>query len=178
MNAIQDPLNRLEAVPARFRLAHTRATALRGHIAELEIPVMIGIENGGAGDTTNPSNNLNALVSIGAASQVTQLIAAEKLLALIEKSADYREAVPLIEPLLELAAADVAGIEEAARKQREAETALDDAERAAREKLAAKVQADPNVQKARQALAGIRRLGQPLDPEPVDADRELLADFH
>jgi hypothetical protein len=178
MNAIQDPLNRLEAVPARLRLAHIRATALRGHIAELEIPAMIGIENGGTGDTLNPSNNLNALVSIGAASQVTQLIAAEKLLALIEKSADFIEAVPLIEPLLELAAADVAEIEEADRKQREAETALDDAERAAREKLAAKVQADPNVQKARQALAGIRRLGRPLDREAEDIARELATDHH
>ena len=51
----------------------------------------------------------------------------------------------------------------------------DDAERVAREKLAAKVQADPAVVKAKGNLAGIRRLGLPLDPEPVDA---LAGDFH
>ena len=97
---------------------------------------------------------------------------------LIEESPQFAEAVEKLVPLhAELEAAE-AREAEAAAVESAARIALEAAEEAAREKLAAKVQADPNVQKARQALAGIRRLGQPLDPEAVDADRELLADFH
>lgn len=176
MNAIQDPFNRLESVPARLRLAHARAVALRAWIAELQIPIMIGIEHGGTGDPRNPVNNLNNLHSIARSTQVAELLAAERVLALIEASADYKEAVPVIEPLLALCAQDAAEIEEADRKKREAEAALSEAERVAAEKLAAKVQADPAVVKARQALAGIKRLGVPL--EDTDAALELAADFH
>jgi len=163
MNTIQDPLDRLASIPSRLRLAHARATALRGWIAELEAPLRSGISGGGVGDVNNPSNNLPALVALARASQSSDIVAAEKLLALIEKSTDYIEAVLVIPPLLELAAQDVAGIAEAERQEREALAALDDAERVAREKLAAGIQADPAVTKARQALAGIRRLGEPLN---------------
>jgi hypothetical protein len=109
---------------------------------------------------------------------VRQLSELKILRELIEESPQFAEAVEKLVPLhAELEAAE-AREAEAAVVESAARIALEAAEEAAREKLAAKVQADPNVQKARQALAGIRRLGQPLDPEPVDADRELLADFH
>lgn len=179
---IQDPRNRLDPVPSRLHLAHIRAVALRAHIAALEIPVLVGIENGGIGDTLNPTNNLNALVSIAASPQVAQLIAAEKLLALIEASADYREAVPVIEPLLAQAAADVAEIEQADRQRRDAEAALTEAEQAARQKLLAKVDADPAVKAARAKLDAVATgavadelPSDLLDLEPADP---LKGDFH
>jgi hypothetical protein len=62
---------------------------------------------------------------------------------------------------------------EAATAAQAARNALEEAEEAARAKLEAKIAADPAVVKARANLAGIRRLGQPLD-----LDRELAADFH
>ncbi len=48
----------------------------------------------------------------------------------------------------------------------------------AREKLEAKISSDPAVTKAKADLSKVRLLGQQLDPEPVDANRELIADFH
>jgi hypothetical protein len=144
-----------------------RATALRSWIAELESPLRIGIEGGGVGDVNNPSNNLPQLVALARATQASDIVAAEKLLALIEKSADYIEAVPVIEPSLELAAQDVADLAEASRREREALDALDDAERVAREKLEAKIGEDSQVKRTRADLSKIRRLGQPLDLAPV-----------
>lgn len=177
MTAIQDPLDRLAAVPNHLRLAHARALALRSWIAELEAPLRIGIEGGGVGDVNNPGNNLPPLVALARASQASDLIAAERLLALIEASFDHIEAVLVIEPLLELAAADVAEIAEAERKEREALAALDDAEAAARVKLEAKIASDPAVARAKADLSKIRRLGRPLDDEASDVARELAADL-
>ncbi len=80
-------------------------------------------------------------------------------------------------PALDALFAEIAEAEareaEAATAAQAAQNALEEAEEAARLKLEAKIQADPGVVKARAALAGIKRLGQPLD-----LDRELVADFH
>ena len=40
-------------------------------------------------------------------------------------------------------------------------------------KLEAKIQADPGVVRARANLAGIRRLGQPLDQVPHDSGESM-----
>jgi hypothetical protein len=178
MTTILDPRDRLASVPNHLRLAHARASALRAYAAELQAPVLIATEGGGIGDTVTPSNNLSALVALSRSQPVTDLLAAERLLALIEDSADYKEAVVVVEPLLALAAQDVAEIEEAERKEREALAALNDAEQTARVKLEGKIAADPAVVKAKANLAGIKRLGQPLDPEPEGIARELAADHH
>ena len=97
---------------------------------------------------------------------------------LIEESPQFAEAVEKLVPLhAELGAAE-AREAEAATAAQVAQNALEEAEEAARLRLEAKIQADPAVVKAKADLSKVRRLGQPLDPEPVDADRELLADFH
>ena len=105
---------------------------------------------------------------------VRHLAELKVLREIIEESPQFAEAQRVLVPLhAELAEAGVREAEAATAAQA-ARNALNEAEEAARVKLLAKVAADPGVQKARAALAGIKRLGQPLDPEPLDLDR----DFH
>lgn len=179
---IQDPRNRLGPVPAHLRLSHIKAIGLRQFIAEIKTALLIQSETGGIGDLTIPSNNVSALYSLARSQQVADLIAVERLLALIEASADHQEAVSVIEPLLALAAQDVADIASAEVARREAETALTEAEQAARQKLLAKVDADPAVKAARAKLdsvatgaAGDELPSDLLDLEPADP---LKGDFH
>jgi hypothetical protein len=104
---------------------------------------------------------------------VRHLSELKTLREIIEQSPQFAEATKRLVPLhAELAEAE-ARESEAATAAQAAQSALEEAEEAARLKLEAKIQADPGVVKARAALAGIKRLGQPLD-----LDRELVADFH
>jgi hypothetical protein len=109
---------------------------------------------------------------------VRHLSELKTLREIIEQSPQFAEATKRLVPLhAELAEAE-AREAEAATAAQNAENAVEAAEEAARVKLLAKVDADPGVQKARANLAGIKRLGQPLDPEPEDIARELAADLH
>jgi hypothetical protein len=158
---------------------HTRTTFGRHKLVVLEIDrvtIDIGVtllNHQGVGDPDQMAigGHLDNPV-------VRHLSELKTLREIIEESPQFAEATEKLVPLYAELDAALVREQEAAVAAAAAKAALDEAEAAARVKLEAKIQADPGVVKARANLAGIKRLGQPLDPEPLDLDRELVADFH
>jgi hypothetical protein len=178
MEKITDSKERLNDVSALHRICYLRRAALQEHIEELESPLITALVGGGSGDLNVPQNNLSGIVSLFHSDALGMLAKAREAMRLLEASQDFLDAVKVMEPLLELVAADNAEIEEHRRLMGEASNAEREALEAARTKaeakIAAEVDRDPRVIKAREALAGIKRLGKPLE----DAARELAADLH
>ena len=153
------------------RIAYVRTFAARLAVRQLEGQARVALVNfRGGEDLDRPQNNVGSILSFARSDAGRDLAAARIVLDLLEASAEFREAAATLDPLHQELAAAVEREAAEARKTREAEAAVEAAEAAAREKIEGKVQADPNVQKAREALASIRRLGQPLDV--------LAEDFH
>jgi hypothetical protein len=104
---------------------------------------------------------------------VRHLSELKTLREIIEQSPQFAEATKRLVPLhAELAEAE-ARESEAATAAQAAQNALEEAEVAARLKLEAKIATDPGVVKARANLAGIKRLGQPLDQVPHDSGESM-----
>ena len=154
------------------RRARQNLIAIRGEIQRIG-----GLMQFQLTSTAGTSPDEPAIVSVAASDTLDVLGRYHIAEKLIVESAIATE-IPGIDALYAQIAEVEAREAEAATAAQAAQNALEEAEVAARAKLEAKIQADPGVVKARANLAGIKRLGQPLDPEPLDLDRELVADFH
>jgi hypothetical protein len=162
---IRDPKNRLNPIADRHRAIVVRAASLRAWITELEEPFLNSLGAHGY-DLTNVHNNGANLVAFSRSQSGNDLVNARTLLAIIEASPEYAEALSIMQPVLKAIAADVAQEDAALEREREVNQALADAEAAARAQAEADLQnridSDPQVKAARKALAGIKRLGEPL----------------
>ena len=192
----------MRSVNIHARVAFGRHRLVMQEIDRAKVAVNVGLlHHQGAGDPDQQP--LGGYLD----NEVVRLLSELKVLReLIEESPQFAEAVEKLVPLhAELEAAEAREAEAATRAQA-AQNALEEAEEAARAKLLAKLDSDPSVKAARAQLAALQpapapvdpglakaraiaaatpRLGKPLgelepdaDPEPVDADRELIADFH
>ena len=153
-----------------LRLIHTRVAAARLAIAQLSKTAIVSLAFARGGEDDNPANHVAPVLAFCRSDAGRDLAAATVVLGVLEADPAFSEARAALDPLHQELAAAVEREAAEAHEERKATAALAEAEAAAREKIEGKVQADPNVQKARQALASIRRLGQPLDV--------LAEDFH
>jgi hypothetical protein len=155
------------------RRARQNLITLRAEIARYEFSLGFELTNAGSGHPDEPRtgwvNQSEVLDSLARYQLAERLILASPV---------AETQIPALDALFAEIAAAEAREAEAAAVESAARIAVEAAEESARLKLLAKVAADPSVVKARANLAGIKRLGQPLDPEPLDLDRELIADFH
>lgn len=157
----------VENVSPITRSIYVFAVGLRQLCAEHETAFAAILATHPAPDPLRLGSGLNHIFTTtkSAFAEVATLRAArDQAEALPEVQAAIAEIEPMVAEVHRLEAALEA--QQAAAAQ--AEFALQEAEAAALEKARAKVQDDPQVKKAREALAGIRRLGVPLD---VVADR-------
>jgi hypothetical protein len=152
------------------RRARQNLIAIRGEIERIGALMQFQLTTTGGTEPDQPQ-----IVSVAASDTLDVLARYHIAERLILESAIAAE-IPAIDALYAEIAEAEAREAEAATAAQAAQNALEEAEEAARVKLEAKIATDPGVVKARANLAGIKRLGQPLDPEPLD--RELVADFH
>jgi len=152
------------------RRARQNLIAIRGEIERIGALMQFQLTTTGGTEPDQPQ-----IVSVAASDTLDVLARYHIAERLILESAIAAE-IPAIDALYAEIAAAEAREAEAATAAQAAQNALEEAEAVARVKLEAKIATDPGVVKARANLAGIKRLGQPLDPEPLD--RELVADFH
>ncbi len=165
---------------------------LRAEIARYEFSLGFELTNAGSGHPDEPRigwvNQSEVLDSLARYQLAEKLILASPVAA----------EIPALDALYEQIAAAEAREAEAAAVESAARIAVEAAEEAARVKLLGKLDADPAVKKAREALealqpapvpvdpaiakaraiaAGTPRLGEPLGELPSDA-QELAGDFH
>jgi hypothetical protein len=154
------------------RRARQNLIAVRAEIERIGALMQFQLTTTGGTEPDQPQ-----IVSVAASDTLDVLGRYHIAERLILESAIAAE-IPALDALYTQIAEAEAREAEAATAAQAAQNALEEAEEAARVKLEAKIATDPGVVKARANLAGIKRLGQPLDSEPLDLDRELIADFH
>lgn len=167
----------IAAVPPEIRVAYVHTLAARLAVQGFERTAAVSLLNfRGGEDLANPANNVSNVIAFARSDAGRDLAAARITLDLLEGSPEFKEASAILDPLEAALAAAVERELAEDHAHRLAEVAVEEAEEAARVKLAAKIGDDPQVKKAKAALAGIKRLGQPL--EEIDPALELAADFH
>jgi hypothetical protein len=174
MDTIIDPCNRLNSVSNTHRLAFLRAAGLRDFIAANTGPLQTALIHGGTVDLLSPGNNMSGIIPVFRSDTVSDQIAANFALQLIEASDDYKEAVEIMEPILAQIDQDNRQIVERQRAENEALVAEREAMERARAKALAAVDKDPAVLKARAALAALQPAPAPVDPAILKA-REIAA---
>ena len=174
-----DPAGRLDGIPVETRSLFFRVELLRDRIEELKKPLIVAATYQSP-DIKNPQNSLNTLENIALSKDGVELAGREFMLKLLENSPEFAEASAVMTPALALIDSDLAQLERANELEGDAiraeEAAREAAEGRHAAKLAAEIAKDPKVIAARAALAGVKRLGQPLDELASDAE-ELRQDF-
>ena len=163
MKSSQSITSEINRVPVELRLHHVRARAAEIAVDQLEnlVHAELCLHRGGE-SLDNPQNSVAAVVALAQSETGSKLSAAKCILETLVKHPDYTKAQDLLDPLHKELQAAIEAEQESAREQHLAEQAVKEAEQAAREKLEAKIAKDPRVQKAKDALQNVRRLGQPL----------------
>ena len=176
---IQDPSGRLDGIPVETQSLFLRVELLRDRIEELKKPLLIAAIYQQI-DIRNPQNSLNTLETLALSKDAVELAGREFMLKLLENSPEFAEASAVMIPALALVDSDLAEIERLNALEGDAIRAEESAREAAEgrhaAKLAAEIAKDPAVVKARAALAGVKRLGEPLGEMASDAE-DLRADF-
>ena len=178
MKTSQSIRAQIDAVSPELRIARNHTLAAQMAVSQLEALASVALlSHRGGEDLSNPANGISTILSFARSDAGRDLAAARIVLNLLEASTEFKSAFAILNPLHQELAEAVEREEAEARDERLALAAVEAAEQAARAKVEARIQADPNVVKARAALAGVKRLGQPLDPEAEDIARELAADL-
>jgi prophage DNA circulation protein len=156
--------DQIDGIAADRRIAYVHTLAARMAVGQLEGQARAALLNfRGGEDLANPANTVGTILSFARSDAGRDLAAARIVLNLLEASPEFAEAATILNPLHQELAEAVEREAAEAHDERLALAAVEAAEQAAREKLAAKVQADPAVQRAKADLSKIRRLGEPLD---------------
>jgi hypothetical protein len=156
--------DQIDGIAADRRIAYVHTLAARMAVGQLEGQARAALLNfRGGEDLANPANTVGTILSFARSDAGRDLAAARIVLNLLESSTEFKSAFAILNPLHQELAEAVEREAAEAHDERLALAAVEAAELAARAKVEARIQADPAVTKARQALAGIRRLGEPLN---------------
>lgn len=153
----------IAGVQIELRLIHARRRAAdiiidqAKRLAEIEL-----CQHRGGEKLDDPNDHATALVAWTRSDAGAELANAMAVRDFLEELPTLAEARKVLDPLHQELAEAIEAERQAEAEHRAAEKAVADAEGAAREKALAKIDQDPKVKKAREALAGIKRLGEPL----------------
>jgi hypothetical protein len=152
----------IENQPRETRVNYVNLVGLRKIVAEREARFRIALS---AHDRPSPLEIGNAIpftLQEVAAPCVSEFTNLRSCLSLLENCPEHQAAHATIQPLVDEFERLKNQLLDEQRALSEAENAVADAESAARAALLAKIDTDPRVKSAKSALAGIKRLGEPL----------------